>query len=175
MSFSNPKKNIAQFGLEEGMKVVDFGAGAGYLAVEAAEVVGQSGQVYVIDIQQALLTKAKHLAEEHHLQTIVFIHGDLEKEGGSTLAEDSVDAVILSNLLFQAEGKVAIMQEAYRILKKAGKLLLVDWSQSFGGLGPQEEYVFPEHAAMELAESVGFVFSKKIDAGAYHYGLIFKK
>lgn len=175
MSFSNPKRNIEQLGLEEGMKVADFGAGAGYLAVEAADAVGQNGLVYVIDIQQELLTKAKHLAKEHHLKSIVFIHGDLEKDGGSTLQAESVNIVIISNLLFQVEEKAAIIKEAHRILKEAGKLLLIDWSESFGGLGPQEEHVFPKHAAREVMETMGFVFSKEIDAGAYHYGFIFKK
>ena len=65
MGFGNPKRIIAQCKLEEGMEVADFGAGAGYLSVEAAEAVGESGVVYVIEIQQSLLTKATHLAQKH--------------------------------------------------------------------------------------------------------------
>jgi ubiquinone/menaquinone biosynthesis C-methylase UbiE len=68
MGFADPKRNIEQFVLSKGMQVADFGAGAGYIAVESAEQVGKEGRVYVIDIQQELLTKATHLAKEHHLR-----------------------------------------------------------------------------------------------------------
>ena len=175
MSFANPKRNIEQFALEEGMEVADFGAGAGHLAVEAAESVGKDGTVYVIDIQQELLTKCTHLAKEHHLESIVFIHGDLEKEKGSTLSDSSVDAVIISNLLFQVKNKSAVLKEAFRVLRNGGRLLVVDWRESFGGVGPQNEHVFPEDDARKILEDEGFTHLSEIDTGAYHYGLIYKK
>lgn len=175
MSFSDPKRNIKQLMLEQGMRVADFGAGAGYLAVEAAEAVGRDGRVYVIDIQQELLTKAKHFAKEHHMDTITFIHGDLEVQNGSTLPPESVDAVILSNILFQIENKPAVIQEARRILKEKGRALVVDWRDSFGGLGPQPGHLLLEDDARELFVNEGFTFVNGIDAGAYHYGLVFRK
>jgi ubiquinone/menaquinone biosynthesis C-methylase UbiE len=175
MAFANPKRNIEQFKLEPGMEVADFGAGAGYLAVEAAEVVGRKGKVYVIDVQQELLTKSTHYAKEHHMDSIVFIHGDLEKENGSTLPANSLDAVIISNVLFQVENKSAVLREAYRILKNGGRILVVDWSESFGGVGPQPEYVIIESEMRELVEKEGFKYISDIDTGAYHYGLIFTK
>ena len=175
MAFANPKRNIEQFMLAEGMEVADFGAGAGYLAVEAGEVVGKKGKVFVIDIQQQLLTKSTHYAQDHHLESIVFIHGDLEKERGSTLPDQSVDAVIISNMLFQVDDKSAVLREAYRILKDTGKVLVVDWRESFGGMGPQTDRVFPESELRTYAENEGFAYVSSIDAGAYHYGLIFRK
>ena len=175
MTFANPKRNIEQFMLEKGMHVADFGAGAGYLAVEAAEAVGKEGNVYVIDIQQELLTKSLHLAKEHHLESIIFIHGDLEQEKGSTLEDESVDAVIISNMLFQVENKSAVVRESHRVLKKQGRLLLVDWRDSFGGVGPQSEHVITEDEARKLVEKEGFTSVSDIDAGTYHYGIIFKK
>lgn len=175
MAFANPKRNIEQFALAPGMEVADFGAGAGYLAVEAAEAVGGEGQVYVIDIQQELLTKATHYAKEHHLDRLIFIHGDLETEGGSTLPDSSIDAVIVSNLLFQVEHKDVVIREAHRILKNGGRMLVVDWRDSFGGMGPQPEHILSETDAKELIEHAGFAYDSNIDAGAYHYGLIFKK
>jgi len=175
MAFVNPKRNIEQFMLGPGMVVADFGAGAGYLAVEAAEAVGEDGKVYVIDIQQDLLTKVTHLAEEHHLKILEYIHGDLEKPQGSTLLDGSVDAVIVSNLLFQVQDKAAVLAEAYRVLRTGGRMLVVDWRDSFGGLGPQPEYILSEDDARELVVASGFEHLNDIDAGSYHYGMIYKK
>jgi ubiquinone/menaquinone biosynthesis C-methylase UbiE len=175
MGFSDPKRSIEQFILSPGMVVADFGAGAGYIAVEAAEQVGKAGRVYVIDIQQELLTKATHLAQEHHLETLIFVHGDLEAPNGSTLPSESVDAVIISNILFQVENKEALLREAYRILRAGGRVLVVDWRESFGGMGPQTEYVLFETDARALVTQTGFTLMSDIDAGAYHYGFIAKK
>lgn len=175
MGFANPVRSIEQLELQPGMQVADFGAGAGYLAVEAAERVGEDGRVYVIDIQQELLTKATHLAQEHHLGTLTFIHADIEAERGTTLEDASVDAVLISNLLFQAQHKEAVLAEAFRILRPQGMLLVVDWRDSFGGMGPQIEHVLPEDDAHTLAKAAGFKHKRDIDAGAYHYGLVFIK
>ncbi len=174
MAFSDPKRNIEQFALEPGMEVADFGAGAGYIAVEAAEAVGKDGRVYVIDVQQELLTKATHLAKEHHLERLTFIHSDLEEANGSTLPDASIDAVIISNMLFQVTDKAAVLQEAKRVLREKGRLLVVDWRESFGGVGPQPEQVLIEDDARDMIASAGFEYIDDIDAGAYHYGLMYR-
>ena len=62
--FSDPKKNLKQFCLEEGMRVADFGSGSGYYTLAAAEAVGDTGRVYAIEIQQELLKKVKNLSPE---------------------------------------------------------------------------------------------------------------
>ncbi len=174
MAFVDPKHNIAQLGLTPGMQVADFGAGAGYLAVEVAEVVGKGGRVYVIDIQQQLLTKVVHLAKEHHLDSLVYVRADLEAPQGSTLPEASVDVVLISNLLFQVQDKAAVLAEAKRILRPQGMALIVDWRDSFGGVGPQPEHVLYEPEARSLAAEAGFEVVRDIDAGEYHYGFIIR-
>ena len=61
MTFSEPKKNLERFGLEEGMRVADFGSGSGHYTLAASELVGESGLVYAIEIQQLLLKKVKNI------------------------------------------------------------------------------------------------------------------
>lgn len=173
MAFANPASQIDEFGLSPGAAVADFGAGAGHLAVAAAEAVGEDGTVYVIDIQRDLLTKARHVAQEHHLKTLVFIHGDLEAPNGSTLPDTSVDAVLIANVLFQVEDAVAVLREARRILRPKGRVMIVDWRESYGGMGPQPEHVFGPEQARSTAKEVGFTEQRELDAGDYHYGIVF--
>jgi len=54
-------------------------------------------------------------------------------------------------------------------------VLVVDWTDSFGGLGPQPDDILSEDAARAMFEEVGLAFEKNIDAGEHHYGIIFKK
>ncbi len=175
MAFANPKHIIEELALTVGQEVADFGAGAGYYALAAADKVGGEGAVYVIDIQQELLTKAKSHASETQLKALHFIQGDLEEEQGSHLKDSLVDAVIIANVLFQIEKKAACLKEAYRVLKPGGILLVTDWSDSFGGIGPQSEYLLSKDRAIAFAAEAGFEKMREFDAGGYHWGLLFKK
>ena len=60
-------------------------------------------------------------------------------------------------------------------LRKKGRILFVDWSDSFGGIGPRPEDIVSEENAKTLFEDAGFKLDSSFDAGAHHYGLIFKK
>jgi len=172
MQFLDPAAAIAQITVPSGGTVADFGAGAGYVAVALAERVGEDGTVYIIDIQRELLTKVTHLAKQEHIDTFVYIHADLEEAGSTGIADASLDAVVVSNVLFQVKEKKTVLQEAARVLKKEGTLLLVDWRESFGNVGPVKDAVLLEADARALLEQVGFVIERDIDAGSYHYGLV---
>lgn len=175
MAFSNPKQNIAQFGIGKGFHVADFGVGSGELAISAAHAAGEDGRVYAIDLRRGLLLRVKNQAREEGLENIEIIFGDLEQLGGSGLADNALDAVIVSNILFQLENKPILVREVRRILRDAGKVLVIDWSFSHEGLGPSQDYVISERETKKLFEKAGFSFLHSIDAGDYHYGLVFRK
>ena len=173
--FSDPEKNVKQFGLREGMNVADLGAGSGYYSMYASKIVGVNGKVFAVEIQQEVLYTLKKEAERANISNIEIIWGDVEKPGGTKLKDDSMDAVILSNILFQTEDRNQLVKETKRILKVDGKVLLVDWSDSFNSMGPIDDHVVKEHKAKELFEKFGFVFKQNIEAGSPHYGMIFSK
>ncbi len=170
-AFSAPEKIIAQFGLEEGHHVADFGTGSGHYALAAARAVG-SGRVYAIDIQPELLRRLKNLAHAEYLHNIYPLHGDFEKSGDTKLKEGSVDAVFLCNVLFQLKDKEAALGEMKRVLRPKGRALVVDWADSFGGLGPTPAEILTENEAQALLERAGFSVQRTINAGAHHWGVI---
>ncbi len=173
--FAHPARNVASFGISPGMKVADFGSGSGAYALAMAEALCGSGHVYAIDIQRDLLRRTKNEAHKRGLKNVEIIWGDLERPSGSKIAEGALDAVLISNLLFQAEEKNAILEESFRILKAQGRLMVIDWSASFRGTGPREEDVVRKETALSLAEKAGFKLDREFSAGAHHYGLIFRK
>jgi ubiquinone/menaquinone biosynthesis C-methylase UbiE len=173
--FSAPEKNIEQLNLAEHQIVADFGAGSGAYTLAVAAALKGSGKVYAIDVQKDLLTRLASTCKDAHIGNVSFIWGDLEKLGGTKLREQSVDVVIISNVLFQAEDKRVLIDEARRILKQGGTLLVIDWTASFGNLGPEPQQVFHEIDARKLVESLNFSFDRVINAGNFHYGLVFRK
>jgi len=173
--FSDPTQNIGQFDLRDGHVVADFGSGSGHVTQLIAEEVAPNGKVYAVDINQDLLMRLKSDAQEKHIRNIDTVVGDLEHLGGTRLREISIDRVIVSNLLFMLSKKHNCVNEIRRILKPHGKVLLIDWSASFGHLGPHPDHVFYKEMAIKLFTENGFEVEKEIEAGDNHYGIIFIK
>lgn len=172
-NFSSPKENVLQLGLREGMKVGDLGAGSGHYARTAAAIVGHDGKVYAVDVQEDILKHIKLNTHNHHRSVIDAVWGDIEKLGGTHLRDGSLDAAIVANTLFQIENRSGFLAEVKRILKPGGKLMLIDWAGSYGGMGPTPECVVTEHFAEAIFINGGFHKVKSFRAGPHHYGIIF--
>ncbi len=173
--FSDPTKNIEQFHIDPGMTVADLGSGTGFYTFVLAQAVGPSGKVYSVDVQKELLNKLKNEATNRGLSNVETIWGDLDEIRGTTLRDFSVDRAIVVNTLFQLEKPENFVAEVKRILNpKNGKILIIDWVDSFGGIGPTQSMIMKPDVARTLFESSGFKFDRDIDAGDHHYGMIFK-
>lgn len=174
-NFTNPESNIRELGVHEGETVVDFGAGTGAYSIPLAERVGELGHVYAVEVQKDFLTNIKDAAAARGFNNVDVIWGDIERLGGTKVKDEIADCAVVSNVLFQAEDKAGLMREVKRVLKAQGKLLIVDWKDSFGNIGPTADAVVPASIAQELAEREGFVLKKTFDAGAHHYGIVMYK
>jgi ubiquinone/menaquinone biosynthesis C-methylase UbiE len=172
--FTKPEKNILHLGLKEGMRVADFGAGTGFYSKAISSRVGHSGKVYAIEVQKDLVKKFEADIKRLGINNIECIWGDIERYGGTKLADDSVDVVIISNVLFQVEDKIGIIDEAKRVLRKGGKVLLIDWNDSYKGIGSSSKNIMSESKSRELFEKKGFRFEENISTSIHHYGIIFK-
>ena len=173
--FAHPPRNVGVLGIDPGMTVADFGSGSGVYVLLIADALQGSGHVYAVDIQRDLLRRTANEARQRGLNTVEVVWADLEKRNGSKLAPDTLDLVLISNLLFQVEDKSAVLTEARRVLRPKGRLVIIDWSDSFGGMGPQKRDVVTKDAALAFAQASGFTLHREFDAGEHHYGLIFRQ
>lgn len=173
--FAHPTRNTRALQIQPGMRIADFGAGSGFYVFAIAEELANSGAVYAVDVQKELLRRISRTAQKEGLKNVHVLVADLEKQKSTKLADGTLDLVLMSNILFQLNDKRAALEEARRILKSSGALAVIDWSESFGGMGPQPKAVFSKDAAQKLLSESGFTLSRTFDAGAHHYGLILKK
>lgn len=175
MSFVNPELVAREFGLLPGEEVAEFGSGIGAYALACAKIVQAGGKIYAVDVQKDLLEHLRHDAERSGIKNIEYVWGDIEELGGTKLKNDLVDAVLIANVFFQLTDKVGAINEAKRLLRSGGRVILIDWSDSYGGLGPKAEAVLSPEEAENLFTASGFQKLKSFVAGDHHYGLIFKK
>lgn len=171
--FLNPQRIVESSGIKEGMKIADFGSGSGDFTVVLAKAVGENGLVTAVDIMESKLESVRAKAKFNGLNNIQTIHSNLEILGSSGLDDNSQDMAFLINVLFQSEYKEGIIKEALRVLKKGYKLVVIEWKKNTGGLGPPDELRTNQDTMRDLVVDTGLIFERDIDAGIFHYGLIF--
>lgn len=175
MRFVTPEMAVTHFHLREGDAVADFGAGTGYFIPHLSRVVGEQGRVYACEIQKNLVESLGMMAKSQGFHNVYPVWADIEAPEGSKLEADSLDAVILVNTLFQVEEKSTVIGEIARVLRRGGKAIVIDWTESWSGTGPQPSDVVTELMAEQLFAAGGFTKETTFDAGDHHYGIIFRK
>lgn len=175
VKFVDPEQVIKNLEINSGMRVADFGCGAGHFSLAFARKVGEEGIVYALDILPDKLEAADSAARSRNLNNIITRRASLERENGSELEADSLDWVILKDMLFQNKNKKGILDEAKRVLKPGGKILVIEWNMSNNSIGPGRELRLSKEALVAVAQQVGLGFLKDVPAGNFHFGAVLVK
>jgi len=109
--------------IKEGMTVLDLGSGAGFDCFLVAKKVGKTGKVIGVDMTEKMIKKARENAKKYGFHNVEFRLGDIEE---LPIDDNSVDIIMSNCVINLAPNKSKIFNEAYRVLKKGGKLLVSD-------------------------------------------------
>lgn len=172
-SFLDPAATVNFFDLKSGDSVADFGCGAGFFVIPVARAVGSAGRVYAIDIQKEMLAALRAKAQTANLLNVDYIWADLEEPSGSHLKDGSVDFVVIANILFQAPDKLQILREAFRILKPAARVAVIEWDESVSG--PPLPMRISRTQVSEFSKNAGLLLVRELEVGSHHYGMLFIK
>ena len=175
--FIDPESVVKSLDIKAGMHIADLGCGTGYFSLPLAKIVGSEGKVYAIDILKSKLESVKSQAKILGLNNIIVQHANLEVSEGSKMGKESVEWVILVNMLFQnnPDGRKKIMLEAKRILKKGGFILVIEWDKTGASIGPDVDLRIPKEEMIIMAHEHGLGVVKEVKIGDFHYGLILTK
>lgn len=109
--------------INPGETVIDLGSGAGFDAFIVSRIVGAEGKVIGVDLSEDMLQLANKNAKKGDYKNVEFIKGDIEE----LPLEDQIADHIISNCVINLSlNKDKVYQEAYRVLKKGGKLSVSD-------------------------------------------------
>ncbi len=167
---------IDKAGISSKMKVADLGCGAsGFFAFPLAQAVGKEGLVYAVDIKKAALENVSRRARINNIRQVKIVWSDLEVFNAAKIETESLDAVFLINILYQSAKRVEMVREATRMLKRNGKMIIVEWNDADCPVGPPADNKVKEQLLKSGIKKMGMRLEDEFSAGNFHYGLIFIK
>ena len=116
--------------VREGERVLDVAAGSGDLALEFAKKAGASGEVWLTDINRAMLERGRDRALDRGLP-LPAVQCDAET---LPFPSDYFDCVSVAFGLRNMTDKAAALAEMRRVLKPAGRLLVLEFSRVWAPL-----------------------------------------
>lgn len=109
--------------LQPGETVLDLGSGGGIDVLISSKYVGETGKVYGLDMTDEMLELANQNKKKSGAKNVEFIKGYIED---IPLKDETVDVVTSNCVINLSESKEDALGEAYRVLKKGGRLAIAD-------------------------------------------------
>jgi len=142
--FQNPKSILKPY-VKNGMTVVELGCGPGFFTPAAARLVGKTGKVIAVDLQQEMLDLLKKRILGSALQERIVLH-KCEESGINT--SEKADLLFAFHVVHELPHQETFLKEALNILKDGGVLFISE---------PKNHVSEAELSALiVLAEKIGF-------------------
>jgi predicted methyltransferase len=126
-------------GISSGSQVADIGAGSGFFTGRLAKVVGPSGRVFAVDIDDKYaIPQLKELVEKQSLTNVTIIHN---KPDDPELPLRTLDAALMVNTYHEVEPYREMLAHIRDSLKPGGRLVVVDNMPLKTGSRPRADQV----------------------------------
>ncbi len=120
--FMPPRNILEEADIVPGGCVLDYGCGPGSYAIDVAQLVGESGKVYALDIHPLALQSVRNRASKKNFTNVVTILSDC----ATGLESESIDVVLFYDTLHTLGDPDAVLQELHRVLKPHSSLSFSD-------------------------------------------------
>jgi ubiquinone/menaquinone biosynthesis C-methylase UbiE len=120
--FNPPENKLREAGINPGERVLDFGCGPGSYSLAAARMVGESGEVYALDIHPLAIKSVTRKALRKGLRNIISVFPDND----SPFQDKCLDVILLYDVFHEVKAKDKVMTALYRMLCDNGVLSFSD-------------------------------------------------
>jgi hypothetical protein len=127
------------------------------------------------DVVKEVLDGIRSRIRSEGYDNVQTVWADIETVGKTAIPAGSLDGCFIINILFLAKNKKGVLEEAFRLLKKGGFIVVIDWKKNVGGLGPLPEMMVASEVVEHIAQEQGLTVLETFGEQTYHYCLILKK
>ena len=164
----DPEKVLREFGIKEGMTVLDVGTGPGFYLPFLSELTGEKGKVYAVDVQEEMVKRARQKVEREGLRNVDVL---LSEENRIPLPDRNVDFVFMAFTFHELEDPKRFVEELKRITKPFAYAGIIDWKKEPRDKGPPPEEVLSEWEIGLILDDCGVRVGRVIELGKYCFGV----
>lgn len=161
-----PAALLTDLDLKEGDVFIDVGAGNGFFSLPGAEIVGESGRVYSVDVQIDMLLDLKYRAQQAGLTDRIEI---VKSEDNDANLHQKADFMLFAYLFHEVEEKEIFLNNYFSFLKKGSRVVFIEWDPATREEGPPLHHrVKSEHLKSMLEQrNIKNIEIKNIDYNSY--------
>ena len=120
--FHKPEEIFSPY-LTKGMTAIDLGCGMGYFSIGMAKIVGETGRIIAVDVQQKMLDILKKRAKKADVANRITT---LRCDENSIGIHEAVNFALAFWMAHETPNEMHFFKQIYAILKKSGKFLLAE-------------------------------------------------
>ena len=132
LEYLNPDVIWEKAGLNSPQVLIDIGAGTGFFALLFSKKMGK-GKIYACDISEEMLAWMNNNLPLESKRIVIPVKME---ENSVPLSDGTADLVYMINLHHELEEPLRVLKESHRLIRKGGKLMIIDWKKEETPEGP---------------------------------------
>ncbi len=163
-----------ELGLKKGITFLDVACGRGAYSLAIADIIGQDGQVYAVDLWEEGIGVLREEAASKGIQNMTTYVSDVAQH--IPAEDDSVDVCLMATVLHDlVADKVErqVMKEIVRVIKPHGVLAIVEFFKKEGPPGPPKPVRLSPEEVDQMVSAYGFQQKRYTEIGPDNYLQIF--
>ena len=161
-----PAELLSKLNLKDGDIFIDIGAGNGFFSLPAAEIVGNEGKVYSVDVEIDMLLDLKHRAQQAGLTDRIEI---CRSEDNDANLHQDADFMLFAYLFHEVDEKDKFLDNYFRFLKKGSRVVFIEWDPDKREEGPPLHHRVKSEQLKSMLEkrNIKNIEVKDIDYNSY--------
>ncbi|MHA1978921.1 MAG: class I SAM-dependent methyltransferase [Candidatus Hodarchaeales archaeon] len=154
------------------LNFADIGSGGGYFSLMFAELVGNKGMVYSVDVNQDFLDYIEEKASERGVTNIKTV---LANKNALNLPNKSIDVVFIRNAYHHLPDRENYFKELADCLSKEGRIVIIDYKKKKSSLISIFGHHTTERTIIDEMEVAGYHVAEQHDFLSEQSFLVFKR
>ena len=168
--YQKPHEVMMALSLKPGETVADIGSGSGYFTLRIAAHVGDTGRVFAVDIDPAMIRFLNRRIRDAGVRNVQTI---LAEPADPLLPDASVDRFVIVDTWHHIEKPLDYLALMRRMLKPGGQVVMIDFQKRELPLGPPMAMKIAREDLVRQMEANGFHLVKEHTFLPYQYFLVF--